>query len=184
MLPIPLTFLGQVILFSFCLHLFAPAFDPLGVCVQQLHEPGPVPPQGGRSSARLGRQSCALSRGGGLQLPGGLSASLPGTRGFGGGSVVVPVAEEPLCAYGSHRSVLGGRAGLRVTLEAATKLQTLVFHDREALQLHVGLHGCCHAVGALEPALPVGFNGCTHSFVRNSDDWSECWRETSNRPFL
>lgn len=156
--PFALTFLRQVVLFSFCLHLFAPALDPLGVCVQQLHEPAPVPPQGGRRSARLGRGSRVLSWGGGLQLPRGFPAGLPGTWGFGGRSVIISVAEEPLGAHSPDRSVLGGRAGLRMTLEATAKLQPLVFHDGEALQLHVSLNGCCHAVGAFEPALPVVLN--------------------------
>lgn len=174
-----LTFLRQVILLSFCLHLFTPALDPLGVCVQQLHEPAPVPPQGGRRSARLGRRRRVLSRGGGFQLPRGLSAGLPGTGGLGGGSVVVSVAEEPLGAHGSHRAILGGRAGLGVALESAAELQALVLHDRETLQLHVSLHGCCHAVGALEPALPVVVNRERDAHIRLSETiwWSQCWKQ-------
>ena len=124
-----LTFLWQVILLSFCLHLLTPALNPLGLCVQQLHEPAPVPPQGGGRPARLARRGRAIPRRGRLQLPCGLTVSLPGAGWFSRGTVIVAVAEEPLGAYGPHRPVLGWRAGLRVTLEAPAELQALVLHD-------------------------------------------------------
>lgn len=148
-----LTVLRQVVLLGLGLHLFTPAFDPLGLRVEQLHEPAPVPSQGGGRPAGVAGRGGALPRGGGLQLPAGLAGGLPGAGGLGGGAVVLAVAEEPLGAHGSHRPVLGGRAGLRVALEAPAELQALVLHGGEALQLHVGLHRRRHAVGSLEPAL-------------------------------
>lgn len=141
-----LTFLRQIVLLRLRLHLLTPALDPLGVCVEELHEPTPVPPQGGGHPARLARRGCALPRGRGFQLPGALTGGLPGARGFGRGTVIFAVAKEPLGAYGSHCPVLGGRAGLRVALEAPAELQALVLHDWEALQLHVSLHSRSHAV--------------------------------------
>lgn len=150
-----LTFLRQIVLLRLRLHLLTPALDPLGVCVKELHEPAPVPPQGGGHPARLACRGCALPRGRRFQLPGGLTGGLPGAWGFDRGTVILAVAKEPLGAYGSHCTVLGGRAGLRVALEAPAELKALVLHDREALQLHVSLHSRSHAVWALEPALSV-----------------------------
>lgn len=158
-LSVSLTFLWQVILFGLCLHVFTPALNPLGVCVKQLHEPAPIPPQRGGRPARLARRGATLQRGRGFQLPGGLAGGLPGAWGFSRSTVILTIAEEPLGTYCSHCSILGGCAGLWVALEAPTKLQALVLHDRKALQLQVSLHSCSYTVWAFEPTLSEAENG-------------------------
>lgn len=138
-----LTLLRQVVLLRLSLHLFAPALQPLGFVVKQLHEPAAVPAEGGHAT-RFGAVKA------GLHQPGfGLRARWPAGR-----SVVLPVAEQALRAHGANGPILSGRARLRVATEGAAKLQALVLHGGKALQLHVSLDSRGHAVGAFEPPVP------------------------------
>lgn len=142
-----LTFFQEVVVFSFSLHLCAPALHPLGLRVQQLQEPGAVP-------AARGHPACLHRLRGRLQ-PGLCRRQ---ARWACWGPVVLPVTEQSLGPHSPQRPVLGGGAGLRVPLEGGAELQAFVFHGdvcREALQLQVCLHSRRHAVRALETSVPA-----------------------------
>ena len=148
---LPLTFLHEVVLLGFPLHLLAPAFHPLRLRVQQLQEPRAVPVARGRAPT-IHRVQGRLQPGVGRGQAGSVH----------GGPVVLPVTEEPLGPDGAHRPILRGGAGLRVPLEGGPELQALVLRGDvswEALQLQVRLHPSRHAVGALEASVSAGDGG-------------------------
>lgn len=156
-----LTFLHEVVLLGFPLHLLAPAFHPLRLRVQQLQEPCAIP-VAWRHTPAIHRVQGRLQPGVGRGQVGSVHR----------GPIVLPVTEEPLGPDGAHRPVLRGGAGLRVPLEGGPELQALVLRGDvswEALQLQVRLHPGRHTVGALEASVSVGNGG-------QGRQTGACWR--------
>ncbi|KAG7239700.1 hypothetical protein INR49_028636 [Caranx melampygus] len=85
-----------------------------------------------------------------------------------GGTVVLPVTEQALCAHRTDGPILRGCAGFRVATEGTTELQTLVLHGGKALQLHICLH-CSEERGVLR------YSSALDTSTALSQVWTEVW---------